>query len=286
MTTSIRPIGPLDVEGCARAAFAAHQAVAAAHNVPPEVPSEEHAIGLMRAQATNPTVYGLVAERDGHILGSIFLNTFPPAPVASIGPLTVDPTREGGVGRQLMEATLEEARRRGLGAVRLVQSPSHMRSLVLYAKLGFTVREPLLLMQGQPPGVPLGTDGVRAATADDLGACNAIAARLLGLSREAELRPATERGQTLVVERAGRIVGYASGLGFLEHAVAETTDDLAALIAHAPAILGLGFFVPTRNTDLLRRLLDRGFRGGWPATLMTLGPYQEPAGAFLPSINF
>ena len=100
------------------------------------------------------------------------------------------------------------------------------------------------------------------------------------------LQPAIQQGVATVAERDGHIVGYATGLGMLGHVVAETTGDLEALIAGAPAILGPGFFVPTRNSDLLRWLLDAGMRAAWPATLMTLGPYQPPAGAFLPSLAF
>jgi hypothetical protein len=54
----------------------------------------------------------------------------------------------------------------------------------------------------------------------------------------------------------------------------------------ASQIIGPGFFVPTRDGELLRWLLGAGMRAAWPATLMSLGPYQPPAGAFLPSIAF
>ena len=59
-----------------------------------------------------------------------------------------------------------------------------------------------------------------------------------------------------------------------------------ALISHAATYLGPGFFVPTRNGELFRWLLESGFRGLWPATLMTMGRYQEPAGVFLPAISY
>ena len=88
-----------------------------------------------------------------------------------------------------------------------------------------------------------------------------------------------------MAERDGRIVGYVSGLGLIGHAVAETTDDLKALIAAAPSISGPGFFVPIRNGELFSWLLRNGMQGIWPAMLMTLGWYQEPAGAFLPAIS-
>ena len=60
----------------------------------------------------NPNSWGALAERNGRILGSIFLHVFPLSPVAAIGPLTVDPSAEGGVGRALMNTVLGEARKR------------------------------------------------------------------------------------------------------------------------------------------------------------------------------
>ena len=99
----------------------------------------------------NPNSWGVLAERQGKILGSVFLHEFPPSPVAVIGPLTVHPTAEGGgIGRKLMDAALIQAHRHNHNQIMLVQSPSHIRSFVLYTKCGFILREPLFLMQGQP----------------------------------------------------------------------------------------------------------------------------------------
>jgi GNAT superfamily N-acetyltransferase len=285
-SVTIRAIQPSDGEHCGRVAFQAHQAVSAAHNFPAELPSEDFAIGMMTRKVTDSHASGWVAERDGQIIGSIFLNRFPPAPVAAIGPLTVHPSSEGSVGRRLMQAALEQARTDRLDAVRLVQSPSHLRSLALYVKLGFEVREPLLFVVGSPPDVPIGDRRVRLAFPADMDACNQLCLRILGLERQAELRPAIDQHLATVVERDGRIAGYAAGIGFLGHAVAETTDDLKALISQAARFLGPGFFVPTRNGELLRWLFAAGFRGLWLATLMTIGPYQDPTGAFSPAIAF
>ena len=220
-------------------------------------------------------------------MGSIFLNTFSPARVAAIGPLTVDPEAAGGVGKVLMETALEEARRRAYESVRLIQSPSHLRSLVLYAKLGFAVREPLVLMQGAPPKHSHDAGQiVRPATQEDVLQCNSVCLRLHGFARDFELRWAIEQHAATVAERSGKIVGYAAGIGFRGHAVAEATEDLKALICDTPKLPGPGFFVPTRQNELLQWLLASGAKALWPATLMTLGPYQDPQGVFLPSIAF
>src|SRR5439155_17388505 len=82
---------------------------------------------------------GLVAERDGEVLGSAFIDER--SMVAGIGPVSVDPgAQDAGVGRALMEAALERERSRQAAGVRLVQTAYHYRSLALYLKLGFAVR--------------------------------------------------------------------------------------------------------------------------------------------------
>ena len=58
------------------------------------------------------------------------------------------------------------------------------------------------------------------------------------------------------------------------------------LIANAHAILGPGFFVPGRNHEIIKWLLESGLQIGWPANLMTVGSYQEPLIPFLPSLAY
>jgi len=191
-----------------------------------------------------------------------------------------------GTGAKLMRAALARVESKHLAGVRLVQSGYHCRSLTLYAKLGFEIREPLACMQGAPIGkVPSGYK-VRAAMPDDLGDCNALCRRVHGADRGGELRDAIGQGVARVVEREGRITGYTTQVAFFGHAIAETNDDLKALIAAAEAFPGPGFLVPTRNGDLFRWCLASGLKMVQPMTLMTLGLYNEPSGAYLPSILF
>jgi hypothetical protein len=75
-------------------------------------------------------------------------------------------------------------------------------------------------------------------------------------------------------------------LGFFGHAVAETNLDLQALIASASSFAGPGIIVPTRNAQLFRWCLENGLRVVEPLTLMTIGLYNEPEGAYLPSILY
>jgi len=284
---TIRAIRPEDVESCGRAAYAAHTMVAAAHNVPCEHPSVEFSIGLIGNKVKDPNAVGFVAERGGRILGSVFLNIFPQTPVAAIGPLTVDPAAEGSAaGRRLMQAAIDETHDRRIEQVRLVQSPSHLRSLALYAKLGFQVREPLVLVTGKPMGWNIANYDVRPATMDDIPGCNRLCIAVHDFPRTFELSGAIEQGTARVVERGDSISGYSTGLGFRGYAVGDTTEDLKLLIGTSPAVRGPGFFVPVRNGELVRWLFDNGFRANWPAMLMTRGQYKEVTNAFMPSIAF
>jgi hypothetical protein len=209
-----------------------------------------------------------------------------PRVVGVIGPLTVHPIAEGGVGKALMGAALGQARKQGHDQVRLVQSPSHIRSFVLHSKCRFPLREPLFLMQGQPLTHQYKNDNVRPVQNSDVSTCGELCRSVHGFSREGELRHAKDQGVAIMIEKDGNISGYAAGIGLFGHAVAKSNDDLMALIESAKTILGPGFFVPVRNHELLNRLLENGFRIAWPANLMTLGPYQEPHMQFLPSLAY
>ena len=289
MSLTIRSIEHADAEICGKIGFQAHKAVSSAHGYPSEQPSIEFAVEMIKTLLANPYSRGYLAEQDGRILGSIFVHKFPPSPVAAIGPLTVDPSGEGGgVGRALMEAALMEARKHDYNQVRLIQSPSHLRSFALYTKCGFALREPLFLMQGSPSPSNLQKKyDIRLAELQDISACNQICVSIHGFSRELELQHAVDqRVASVAIDSTDGISGYAAGIGFFGHAVAKTNEVLKALIANSSAILGPGFFVPGRNSDLVRWLLDAGFTIAWPANLMTVGNYVEPLGPFLPSIAY
>jgi len=75
-------------------------------------------------------------------------------------------------------------------------------------------------------------------------------------------------------------------LAFFGHATAETNEDMQSLIASAASFGGPGILVPSRNSALLRWCLANGLRVVQPMTLMSSGLYNEPAGAWLPSILF
>jgi hypothetical protein len=170
--------------------------------------------------------------------------------------------------------------------VRLLQAAYHNRSMSLYAKLGFDIREPFAVMQGNPLALEIPGYTVRAATDEDVEVCNALCSHVHGHDRGGELRDAVTQGTASVVERLGRITGYTTGIGLFAHSVAETNDDLAALIGAADEFSGPGFLVPMRNTDLLRWCLGHRLRVVSMMNLMTIGLYQEPRGPFLASVLY
>ena len=290
MSLVIRPKEYNDAKNCGKIGYQAHKTISSAHGYPSEQPSEEFGIELIRSLLENPNSWGVLAERQGKTLGSIFLHKFPPSPVAVIGPLTVHPSAEGGgVGRMLMDAALTQAYEQNYDQIRLVQSPSHIRSFVLYTKCGFTLREPLLLMQGQPLKNINNTSSANfhpVRNDNDVSVCNELCKSVHGFSRELELRQAKDQGVATMIEQDGVVTGYAAGLGILGHAVAKSNEELKALIINASAILGPGFFVPARNHELVNWLFKNAFQIGWPANLMTIGPYQDPVTPFLPSLAY
>ena len=233
----------------------------------------------------SPGFYKVVAELDGRIVGSNFLDER--NPIAGIGPITVDPAVQNrAIGRRLMQAVMERTAARNFPAVRLVQSAYHCRSLSLYTKLGFDSREPLSVFQGPALNLSIPGYAVRPARASDLEECGRLCIRIHGHDRSGEMRDALRPGYGAIVERAGRITGYTSAIAFFGHTVGETDDDIKALIGAARSFGGPGLLVPTRNSELMRWCLNSGLRIVQPMTLMTVGLYNEPAGAYLPSVIY
>jgi len=285
MALGLRPIAPADAPAAGRICHDAFKAIAAQHNFPPDFPDPDVAIGLLRQLSSNPGFYGVVAEQDGRIVGSNFIDER--APIIGLGPITVDPaTQNRGVGAALMTHMLDRVARNGAPGIRLVQAGYHTRSLCLYTKLGFAVREHLANLQGPPIGIAIPGCIVRPATASNAEACDRLCDTVHGHERGRDLREAVGHGTASVVERGGRITGYTTQIAFFGHAVAETNEDLKALIAAAPSFAGPGFLLPTRNTELFQWCLEHGLKMVQPLTLMTIGLYKEPSGAYLPSVLF
>ena len=285
MTVAMRPGTPEDAEACGQICHRAFTGVATAHGYPSDFPSPEIGIGVMTMLLGHPGFYSVVAEREGTIVGSNFLDER--SPIAGVGPITVDPTvQESGIGRLLMQNVLDRAASQGAAGVRLLQSAYNTRSLSLYARMGFQVRDVVACMQGPPIGATIPGYGVRSAAEADLAACNDVCRYVHGHDRSGELRDAIAQGSAVVVEHGARITGYATATAFFGHAVGETTEDLKAVIGAARTFEGPGILVPVRNSALFAWCLQNRLRVVFLMTLMSVGLYNEPAGAYFPSVLY
>jgi predicted N-acetyltransferase YhbS len=281
----IRPARPEDADACGRICYEAFAKINGSHNFPVDFPNPEIPTAFISHVFSDPHFYCVVAEHEGSIIGSNCMDER--SVIYGIGPVTIDPNVQNiGIGRKLMAAVMDRAQERRASGVRLVQAAFHNRSLALYTTLGFDTREPLSMVQGRTTQRNVPGCSVRPAQLDDLAACNAISHQVHGFDRCSELTQGIEQNTAIVVERGGRVTGYASSLAFFGHATAETNTDMQALIASAESFAGPGILVPTRNSALLRWCLANGLRIVQPMTLMTTGLYNHPTGAWLPSVLF
>lgn len=276
-----------DAAQCASIFYEAFNSIAEQHNFPPDVtPPNSETVSNWSKRISNPAYYAVVAELDGRIVGSNFLDERDT--IAGVGPISVDPSiQDQGVGQSLMEDVLHRCAERKYPGVRLVQAAYNCRSLVMYAKLGFIVRELLISIQGPTLQTPIFGYEVRSATLNDLTSCNRLCLQVHGHERGGVLLDSIEQGTATVIDRGNRISGYATMIGFPGHAVGEGNDDLKALISAATEFVGpAGFLLPARNGELFRWCLQNGLKVIQPMTLMSLGLYNEPSGSFLPSIYY
>jgi predicted N-acetyltransferase YhbS len=288
MSIKIRPMRVEDVETCGRICYEAFRGISESHNFRPDFPNAQLGIDLMRMLVDSPNTFSVVAEQDGEVVGSNHLMEYDA--IRAVGPITVDPDAQAkGVGRMLMEAVIE--RGKGSAGIRLVQDSFNTASLSLYAALGFDIKEPLALMEGTLKGDQPANVTVRAIEENDYEACAELCRKIHGLDRLNELKNMPPFVTPLVAVRDGRLTAYASAPHFwvTNHAVAETEDDMRALLIGAGNLLQdqpITFLLPTRQTNLFRWCLKHGMRVIKPLTLMAMGEYHEPHGCYLPSVGY
>ena len=283
---TLREVEPGDVEACAQVCFDAFGGFHDHHQFPRDFPVLEAAAGIMGMWVPHPSIWGVVAEIDGRIVGSNFLDERDP--IRGVGPITVAPEgQDAGVGRQLMRAVLE--RGEGAAGIRLLQDAFNMRSLSLYESLGFDVKEPVAVMTGKPRSGPVEGAEVRPLEKADLDECASLCKQVHGFERTNELRDAIQAFTPFVAVRDGRLVAYASAVTFwpMNHGVAESEDDMKALLGGAAAAVEdpLAFLVPLRS-GLFRWGLGEGLRLVKPMNLMTMGEYHAPRAAWFPSVLY
>lgn len=283
---TLREPTPADTEACAQIVFDAFGGIHDHHRFERDFPVLEAATQMMSAWIPHPSVWGVVAEKDGRIVGSNFLDER--SPIRGVGPITVDPEgQNAGVGRRLMEAVIE--RGEGAPGIRLLQDAFHMRSLCLYESLGFDVKEPVAVTTGKPRSGPVDGVEVRPLAQADIEECGELCERVHGFPRTNELPDALHAMTPFVAVRDGRITAYSTSVSFwpMNHGVAETEDDMHALLLGAAAATGepLAFLVPLRS-PLFRWSLSEGLRLVKPMNVMAMGEYHEPRGSWFPSVLY
>lgn len=285
MNLRIRRGGQADGPAIGDICYRAFKALAEAHNFQPDFPSPDAAANALAGLIAHHGFFDIVAELDGKIVGSNFLDER--NSIGGVGPVTIDPAiQNDGIGRALMAAVMRRSEEQHFGGIRLVQAGYHNRSLALYLKLGFIAREQLACLQGPAVGKAVAGHAVRPATESDISACNGLCIRVHGHARNGELSDALAAGTARIVEFDGHVTGYATSTAFYGHAVGESNDDIKALIGAAESFAGPGILVPTRNAGLMRWCLEENLRITQTMTLMTIGLYNQPDGAWLPSVFY
>jgi predicted N-acetyltransferase YhbS len=117
----LRPGTAADAAACGNICYEAFKAICTTHNFPPDFPTPEVAKGLLSMFLAHRDFYSVVAESEGRIVGSNFLDER--SIIAGVGPITVDPTGQNrGVGGRLMQDVLDRAAQQKAVGVRLLQS--------------------------------------------------------------------------------------------------------------------------------------------------------------------
>lgn len=157
-------------------------------------------------QFSADTSIGFVAEEGGVVIGTAMCWKFG-VDRASLGHVIVSSAHQGrGIGRKLMETVLEEL---GPRVTFLHATPAGQP---LYEKLGFSVCGSLDQCQGNVgkamPVALFEGEQLRMGTSTDFPRLIELAARASGLERDALLSALLKRGESVVLERNGEVVGF------------------------------------------------------------------------------
>ena len=96
MSIALRDGTPADAEVCCQIIFEAFKNIAERRNFPPDFQSPEMLLPFVTRRLSIPSQLVIVAEQNSQVLGSCFGDTR--SPVAGVGPITVTPSAQGGVG--------------------------------------------------------------------------------------------------------------------------------------------------------------------------------------------
>jgi GNAT superfamily N-acetyltransferase len=174
---------------------------------------------------------GLALEREGEVIGTALWWNYGHT-YASAGMIIVTASVQGGgYGSRLFNGLLEATDGRN------VLLNSTKEGLTLYKRRGFTTWGIVLQHQSYlTVAVPPNAGGdVRPATVSDLPAIQAFDERATGMPRSSMVAALADVGNVMVIERVGRVAGYAIarsfGRGYVVGPVAaESAEDARLLI--------------------------------------------------------
>ena len=223
--------------------------------------------------------HGLALERAGEVIGTA-MSWHYGEDFASVGMIIVTASAQGGGnGSRLFDGLLKALDGRSI----LLNSTDE--GLALYQRRGFVPWGQV----HQHQGVPATSfrrregDGIRPAAAADLPAIQAFDQCATGLARTSMVAALFGAGNTLVLERAGRLVGFAIarrfGRGYvIGPCAAESADDARRLIeAHLVMLQGEFVRLDVYEKDGLSGWLDDiGLKQVGQATAMVKGRLPEP----------
>jgi len=267
----------------ARICHEAYKDLTDRHHFPPMFPSTGVARQAFKMILDSDFSYGVTAMVNGEPVGSAIMWLMDE--VAAIGPVSMEPSFQGqSVARPMMEYLLDYAHRNDYEMVRLSQRSYNPVSLSLYAKVGFNTVESFMEMRPSPR--PDSEEAVRPFIETDFPAIEMLSKRNYKVNRSSDLRAISQFGGNTLVRDSGKgLTGYlACGPG-LGHGVAETDEDILALVGEAAIRFpdSAKFNCPLSNGNLYRKFLEAGCRAVEVHTLMAYGPYEQPEGVWLPS---
>lgn len=218
-----------------------------------------------------------------------------------MGPLAVRPDRQAeGLGSAMVTAGIEWLKAEGARTIGLETMPRTVDNIGFYSRLGFIPGHLTITLIRDATRRP-GETGERLADAGSdltrrLEECRDLTARLapgIDFTRELQLTYELRVGDTCLVRRNGRLVGFA-----LWHSaplaagrpkeeirvlklVAETLEDFDRALegvqraAHLERVRRIAIRCQTAYADAYHRLIDHGFRVHWTDLRMILRGYAS-----------
>lgn len=288
MPPTLTTVLPEQADEVGSMVYESFREIAERHNFTPAFAKPQLAQLIVRLLAQTEGIESYLLVEDGTPLACNFGDERDE--VVGIGPVAVAVGQQGrGLGRQVMEALAERAKRNGFTSLRLLQSAYNMQSFSLYHRLGFEVKDLLASIRGRPPERETPTDSVRDYTTGDLDTCDALHRDVLGIGRRHDIELMANFAPPVVVERDGQVAGYLTRFpgeeAFVMHGVARDERALRDLIIGTARVAegDLVIPIPCSHAETLRWAMASGFRLKELLSYMVRGDYQQPMGVWVPS---